>query len=417
MIILHLSTSVISQSAAYRLHKGMLNLGLDSKILVAGNSIDDPTVLKPIHKSEKIMNFLRQKIETLPLKFYPERSGFPFSAAIVPNNVIGHISTLNPSLVHLHWVCGGFLRIESLKQIARPIVWTLHDSWAFTGGCHLPFDCVRYRDGCKKCPVLNSSKEKDISSRVMKRKQKAWKSLNMTIVTPSKWLGECARSSMLFNNNRIETIPNGIDTNIFKPIGRKMARKILSLPLDKKLVLFGAVNSTRDPNKGFRFLQQALKEINCKGLGDKVQIIVFGGLESEKFSDSGLKTTFLGRLHDDISLAVLYSAADVFVAPSIQENLPNTVMEALACGTPCVAFNIGGMPDMIEHQRNGYLARPFEKNDLACGIDWVLGNDSRWQSMSHRAREKVEQEFDIKLIAGRYLKLYQDILSQKPYGG
>ncbi|MBU7008193.1 glycosyltransferase involved in cell wall biosynthesis [Peptococcaceae bacterium DYL19] len=303
-----------------------------------------------------------------------------------------------------------------MKKINRPIIWTLHDSWAFTGGCHLPFDCVRYRDGCKKCPILNSSKEKDISSRVMERKQRAWKSINLTIVTPSKWLGECARSSMLFKNNRIETIPNGIDTGVFKPIGREVAREILSLPLDKKLLLFGAVNSTRDPNKGFQFLQQALQKMNSSGWGDIAQALVFGGLEPANRLEIGLKTTFLGRLQDDISLALLYSAADVFVAPSIQENLPNTVMEALACGTPCVAFNIGGMPDMIEHQRNGYLARPFEADDLARGIAWALEDNSRREALSHRAREKVEQEFDIKLIAGKYHELYREILSRKQGG-
>ncbi len=416
MIILHLSTTVISQSAAYRLHRGILSMGLDSKILVLRNSIDDPTVIKPLRKSERILNFLRQKIDTLPLKFYPNRSNFLFSPAIAPDNIFGDISTINPSLVHLHWVCGGFLRIESLKKIGRPIIWTLHDSWAFTGGCHLPFGCVRYRDECKKCPILNSSKEKDISTKVMNRKRKAWKSLNLTIVTPSKWLGKCARSSMLFNNNRIEIIPNGIDTNIFKPIDRIYTRKILCLPLDKKLLLFGAVNGTGDPNKGFKFLEQALQKMKDNGWGDKVQVLVFGGREPINFPELGLETTFLGRLHDDISLALLYSAADVFVAPSIQENLPNTVMEALACGTPSVAFNIGGMPDMIEHQRNGYLARPFESDDLARGIAWVLEDEHRREILSHRAREKVEQEFDIKLIAGKYLALYQDILNRKQDG-
>ncbi|MEW6496178.1 MAG: glycosyltransferase, partial [Cyanobacteriota bacterium] len=267
----------------------------------------------------------------------------------------------------------------------------------------------RYNNSCGACPQLGSQKNEDLSRWVWQRKAKAWKNLNLTIVTPSHWLAKCASSSSLFQNLRIEVIPNGLDTQQYKPIPRQVARKILNLPQDKLLILFGAMYPNSDRRKGFHFLQQALQRLGATAWQNQAELVIFGASRPKEPIGLGLNAHYLGKLSDDISLAVVYAAADVFVAPSLEDNLPNTVMEAIACGTPSVAFNIGGMPDMIEHQHNGYLAKPFESEDLARGIVWVLENKERYQKLCDRARQKAEQEFTLEIQALRYKTLYSEI--------
>ena len=215
----------------------------------------------------------------------------------------------------------------------------------------------------------------------------------ITVLTPSKWLADCAKSSSLFKNSDIRVIPYGLDTGTYKPCDRQTAKNILNLPQDRQLILFGALSSTSNKKKGFPLLMQALKQLSNSENSQNWELIVFGASQPKEKLDIDLKTRYMGTLSDDISLALIYAAADVFVAPSVQDNLPNAVMEALACDTPCVAFQIGGMPDLIEHKQKGYLAHPLATEDLAQGIAWVLESRQRWQVLSSRAREKVEQEF------------------------
>jgi glycosyltransferase involved in cell wall biosynthesis len=181
------------------------------------------------------------------------------------------------------------------------------------------------------------------------------------------------------------------------------------LPQDKQLILFGSLKATGDKRKGFHLLQPALRDLSKSGWQDRLELVIFGASEPDNPPDFGLKAHYLGTFSDDLSLALVYSAADVFVLPSTQENLANTVMEAIACGTPCVAFNIGGMPDMIEHQKNGYLAQAYKNEDLAQGIAWVLENEERHQKLSHRACEKAQQEFTVEIQARRYLSIFTEI--------
>jgi glycosyltransferase involved in cell wall biosynthesis len=397
--------------AAFRLNRGLRNIGVDSRMLVQFKQTDDPNIIGPASKLEKGLSLIRPELDSLPTKLYPKRNQFIFSPAFLPERVSAKVASLNPDIIHLHWLACGFLRIETISHFNRPVIWTLHDSWGFTGGCHIPFECTRYREMCGACSTLGSTKGNDLSRKNWQRKNKAWKDLNLTVVTPSHWLADCARSSSLFNNVRIVVIPNGLDIQIFKPIEKSAARSILSLPMDKKLILFGAMDSTSDKNKGFHLLQPTLKKMAKDGWKGKAELIIFGSSGPAVVPDFGLKVNYVGQFHDDVSLALLYSSVDVFVAPSIQENLPNTVMEALACGTPCVAFNIGGMPDMIEHQRNGYLAKPFEIEDMAQGIRWVLDDETRWKFLSIEARKKIEKEFELKHIAREYADLYNDILN------
>jgi glycosyltransferase involved in cell wall biosynthesis len=311
----------------------------------------------------------------------------------------------------LHWLCAGFLRVETLGRLNKPLVWTLHDSWAFTGGCHVPFACERYRQSCGECPVLGSSRERDLSRWVWKRKEKAWRNLNPTLVAPSRWLADCARSSSLFRDFRVEVIPNGLDTEAFQPKDKAYSRHLLGLPQDKKIILFGAERGTSDPNKGFQLLQPALQALG-KGSSDKIAL-VFSSFDPGGKPDSGMPMIFLDRIHDDNKLTAIYSAADVFVAPSIQEAFCQTAAEALACGLPVVAFRATGLLDVIEHQRCGYLAQPYDVEDLAHGIAWILENDERHAKLSDAARRKAKGDFNIEMVSDRYLTLYRELLANR----
>lgn len=406
-----INTSDISGGAAraaYRLHQGLQLIGLQSQMLVQDKVSDDYTVLGATNKLGKGWAKLVPTIDSLPKLFYPQRENTHFAVQWFPNNTYHKINQLKPDIVNLHWICGGFVPIQSLSKINAPLVWSLHDMWALTGGCHYAGDCLSYQNSCGACPQLGSNQNQDLSHQIWQKKQRYWQSLNITIVALSNWLADCVKKSSLFANQRIEVIPNSLDTTIYKPINKTFARNILNLPQDKKLILFGAMNATGDKRKGWQFFNPALAKLasqitNC-------ELVIFGASKPSQGDNFPFKTNYLGRLADDISLAIVYSAVDVFVAPSLEDNLPNTVMEALACGTPSVAFNIGGMPDMIEHEKNGYLANAFSVEQLTQGIVWILENNQRYQQLSDNARNTVENKFTLKHQAIKYLELYQDIL-------
>ena len=410
MRILHLTMheNTGAGRAVLRLHGGLLNEKLDSFVFVSKKSSELPTVIKPkgmINLYKKIQSILINKIlkKVLGVKDI-------FSVNITPSLINNYFEDLNPDIIHLHWIGWEFLRIEALKKLNRPIIWTLHDMWPFTGGCHYGENCGRYKENCGGCPGLGSKRMKDLSYKILRRKKKAWRNLNFTIIAPSHWLAECARSSSLFRNLRIEVIPHGLDLKKFQPIDKNTARNILSLPYDKKLILFGAIKSTGDKRKGFHFLQAALQELANNRWNDKADLIIFGSPEPYNPPNLGLKTHYMGYLHDDISLALLYSAADVMIVPSMQEAFGQTALEAMACGTPVVAFHATGLVDIVEHMRTGYLAQPFDISDLSNGITWVLSDNVRWQILSQQAREKVENEFALEKVALRYAMVYKELL-------
>jgi len=395
--------------AAYRLHQGLQGKGISSKMLVQDKSSNDVTVFAPKTRLDQGIARARLTLDALPLKFYRKRDSSTFSLQWLPDGILPKITPLESDVINLHWIGEAFLQAEAIAKFDKPLVWTLHDMWTFTGGCHYNQDCDRYTASCGACPQLGSSKDWDLSRWVWQRKAKAWRNLNLTIVALSSWLAKCATSSSLFQDMRVELIPNGLDTERYKPINRHVARDLLNLPQDKQLILFGSLKATGDKRKGFHLLQPALRDLSKSGWQDRLELVIFGASEPDNPPDFGLKAHYLGTFSDDLSLALVYSAADVFVLPSTQENLANTVMEAIACGTPCVAFNIGGMPDMIEHQKNGYLAQAYKNEDLAQGITWVLENEERHQKLSHRAREKAQQEFTLEIQARRYLSIFTEI--------
>jgi glycosyltransferase involved in cell wall biosynthesis len=403
--------------AAYRLNQSLRKIGIDSQMLVQTKQGDDKTVigLPATSGMGKAVAGVRLTLDHLPLKLYPNRERTTYSIQWLPEAVTSKIAKLDPDVISLHWICKGYLQIETIAKFNKPLVWTLRDMWSFTGGCHYSGDCDRYTESCGACPQLHSTKNWDLSHWVWQRKAKAFRNLDLTIVALSSWLGKCASTSSLFKDLRVEVIPNGLDLENYRPINRHLARELLNLPQDKHLVLFGAVKASSDKRKGFHLLQPALQELSKSGWQDKLALVVFGSSEPENPIDLGFKTHYLGTFSDNLSLALVYSAADVLVAPSTQENLANTVLEAIACGTPCVAFNIGGMPDLIEHQKNGCLAQPYKIEDLAQGIAWVLENEDRHKKLSEYARKKAEQEFNMETQANRYLSLFTEIIDKHKY--
>lgn len=394
---------------AYMMHRDFLQSGIDSIYLVDNKISSDGTIVGYGGKYKNIRSRIKQIIEYLPLVSYPHWKRTIFSTGMAPFDINKIVAELKPDIVHLNWINRGFINIKSLSQIKVPIVWTMHDMWPFTGGCHYDEGCGRYRLGCGSCPMLGSHKDSDLSRTITELKNKYWQNIDLTMVTPSRWLLQCAQKSKLFQNKRVEHIPVGIDVGVFRSINKVEARKQLSLPLDKKLILFGAINAVKDQRKGFKYLLEALNLLNNQD--SNIELVIFGSSEFENKINFKLKSHFFGSIKDNKKMALLYSAADVFVAPSIQDNMPATVMESLACGTPVASFNIGGMPDMIEHKKNGYLAKPFDVVDLTNGIQWILENDERHIGLSQRGRNKIEEEFDIKIIANRYIDLYKNILS------
>jgi len=358
------------------------------------------------------MGQVRPTLDSLPKYAYPARESVVYSVQWLPDHLQSSVQKLQPDVINLHWICNGFVQIESIAKLNCPLVWTLHDMWPFTGGCHYSGDCRGYEHNCGTCPQLGSNTAWDLSRLTWQRKARAWRNISLTVVTPSRWLAQCARASTLFGQRRIEVIPYGIDTAVYKPLGQSYARDILNLPQSRFLILFGALNTTADRRKGYALLLSALQQLQTSYWNKSPELVLLGTEESNLENQTGFKTHCLGNLSDDVALALAYSAADTFVAPSLQDNLPNTVLEALACGTPSVAFNIGGMPDLIEHQANGYLAEPYRVEDLANGIAWILQDSDRHHKLSDRARQTVEQQFSLALQARRYADLYADVVAR-----
>jgi glycosyltransferase involved in cell wall biosynthesis len=281
--------------------------------------------------------------------------------------------------------------------------------WPFSGGEHYVGEDIRYREGYSSQNRPTCENGLDVNRWIWNRKKKAWSKVkDLVIAAPSRWMAQCASDSVLLRNYRVEVLPNGVDHERFHPVDHTVARSILGLPENKKLILFGAGFATGDKRKGFHLLVDALKTIESQVNPNNCELVVFGASSGDK--SFLMKTHYLGRLQDEISLAIVYSAADVFIAPSVEDNLPNTVLESLSCGTPVVAFNIGGMPDMIMHKKNGYLARGFDTTELANGLLWVIEDINRWRSLSDESRRTVLHSFTLKCSASRYIRLYEEIL-------
>ena len=411
MKILHLNTHDINGGAAraaYRLHRALLAESIDSKMLVQKKTSDDDTVIAPTSKFEKGVNLLRPTLDNLPLQQYKSRTQSLFSPAWLPfSQIPKKIAQINPDIVHLHWIAGAMMSVKDIAKIDKPIVWSLHDMWAFTGGEHYDEEQQHYLEKCGNSKVLNSNKGKDLSRKGWERKRRVYAQIeDMAIIGLSDWMCQTAKSSSLLKNKNHIQLPNPMDTTAFAPFNKIEARRLFNLPIDKKLILFGAIDATSDPRKGFNYLFEALNKTSL----ENTELVIFGSSQPTTLLSFKQPVNYLGQLHDDVSLRVLYSAADVMVVPSLQENLSNAIMESLACSTPVVAFDIGGNSDMVENKKNGYLAQPFDTEDLANGIAWVL-NAANYQQLCDNARDKVLTHFDSQIVAKRYIALYKEILA------
>jgi len=407
MQVLHLNYSDINGGAAraaYRIHHALRDAGVDSTMLVNKASAGDWTTVSPQGSLRQIIAMLRPYAGGLMKKTLSTESPIPHSPAILSSNWLKRVNASDADVVHLHWVQGEMLSIADIGRIEKPIVWTLHDMWAFCGAEHYTEE-FRWREGYrrKNRPAYESGF--DLNRWTWERKRKHWQR-PMQIVTPSRWLADCVRESELMRDWPVSVIPNCLDIERWKPMEQALARELLGLPTDVPLLLFGAMGGWRDPRKGFDLLTAALGHLRGEIPG--LELVVFGQLAPRNPSDLGFPIHYTGHLHDDLSLRALYSAADALVVPSRQDNLPNTAVEAQACGTPVVAFNIGGLPDILEHQHTGYLAKAFETEDLAAGIRWVL-EAGAFQSRRMRARERAVAIFSSAVVAGSYISAYDNI--------
>lgn len=419
--MVHVSSSDRSGGAAraaWRLHEALQGEGMESRMLVRQKKSDDSFVRGPSTKVRKAYARATPTLEKLPLKLYGGRSRRLFHAQWTPDDIVSRLSELEPDVVHLHWICHGFMQIETVPKIPYPIVWTLHDMWPMTGGCHVSGDCTRFEETCGRCPHLGSHREIDLSRLTWKRKARAWCDVPIQVVAPSRWMAKQARRSSLLGDCRIDVIPNGLDNTVFRPISQSVARNILSLPTDAQLLLFGALGPESNPQKGFHLLQDALGCISESGGKQSLQLGIFGmSRPRERVAQvAGFPTHYLGRLDDNTTLALAYSAADLMAVPSRQESFGQTASEALACGTPVIAFDTSGLRDVVDHKKNGYLADPFDPKDLARGIRWILGDASRYRRLSDSAREKAENRFSYDQLAQSHRTLYKEVCTRESTG-
>lgn len=337
---------------------------------------------------------------------------YQFSPANVGKDISKHPLVQQADVLHLHWVHFGFLSISSLQKLIKlnkPIVWTLHDMWAFTGGCHYSGSCQNFEQSCGNCPFLKSPHAQDLSFTVHQRKKALLKKANITFVTCSHWLEKEARKSSLLTEANLMTIHNPIDLEYFKPDDKEQARKRLGLAAHKFYLSFGAAN-VQDERKGLSYLQEALQIFSTMvDNTDDIELLIFGKAKPEFFEKLPFKAHIFGNLSGQSNvLPDIYNAASVFVLPSLQDNFPNTILEAMACGTPCLAFDTGGIPEMIDHQNNGYLAQYKNNQSLAEGLHYLYKNTDA-QSLANKARNKATQ-CSYQKIARAYSDVYMTLL-------
>ena len=334
-----------------------------------------------------------------------------FSRADINTGLLTTLNDYQYEIVNLHWMGRHTLSIEEIGQINKPVVWTLHDMWPFCGAEHSVPDVpdARFKIGYKADNRTKGETGPDMNRSVWDRKRKSWER-PMTLVCPSRWLAKCASESLLFRDWPVHCIPQPLDLKRWKPINKDYARDLLGLPHNSQIVLFGAIGGEADPNKGADLLRSALQHLKEQGK-ENFHLVVFGQSEPDKPTPVEYPVTYTGRLQDDLSLIATYCAADLMIVPSRQEAFGQTASEAHACGVPVVAFNVSGLPDIVEHQVTGYLAKPFDTEDLAAGIAWVLEGPVRRRSLGDAARESVLQKFSEEVVAKAYSSLYDQVFA------
>lgn len=419
MRVLHVNTSDLdggAARAANRIHRALRSIGVDSQMLVIELREPAPHVHQPLSPSRQVIYraklalskrlLSRQHTPTNPVLHSLNR----FSSGLA--NWINHSQF---DIVNLHWVGREMLSVEEIGRIRKPICWTMHDMWPFSGAEH--YDDLTYPGRYRTSytpdtrPITYSGA--DLDAQVWHRKRKAWSGKRFQLISPSRWLASCAGESSLMRHQPCCVIANCVDTDIFKPLDRRTARGVLNLSADKRYILFGAMYSTSDMRKGFHLLREALLQLSTHpGILRNTELLVFGSSAPLNSFDFNLPIHYLGHFHDEISLALLYSAADVFVAPSLQDNLPNTIVESLSCGTPCVAFNIGGMPDLMVPAMPELLANIREPQSLTSSLLHALNTPLERDLI----RRHALQMFAPSSLAKAYSDVYVNLASGKDIG-
>ncbi len=355
--------------------------------------------------------------ERLLAKRFLKPVKIPFSFTWFGHSVIHHPDVLAADVIHLHWVNHSFLnpkQLEELAKLNKPIVWTFHDSNAFTGGCHVRYKCDHFENECGDCPVLVDANPNDISHQIWKQKNEAYQKLKFQVIAPSSWMRKSVLRSSLMKGKQVNVIPNTLETNVFKLQNQTEARVKLNLPTDKFIFLTGFMPSKKDSHKGAAYLLESLgllagkRSINIKN----IELVVFGNRNTGDVPAFPFKTTFLGTISEDEKLAACYAAADAFLIPSLEDNLPYTVMESLACGTPVIAFTTGGIPDMVSHQQNGFLAEYKSAQSFCDGMEWIINYPVK-EALHKNARETVMQNFSEKVIAKHHSALYKNLVANE----
>ncbi len=395
--------------AAQRLLNALRSYGLNATMIVRDKEGND----KVDNNIKSIGSGLRNK-----LKFYWERGEIFLYNRLSKKNLF-EISTASTGLpiteteefkqadiIHLHWINQGMLSLKEIKKIVasgKKVVWTMHDMWPITGICHHSGKCNNYLEGCGNCPLLKKPSENDLSRTIFQKKISSYFKGEINFVACSNWLKEKAEDSPLTVGHNLTSIPNPIDIDIYSPTNKITTKKKLNLPIDKKIILFAAVKAS-DERKGFKHLIEAARLMEKHY--EELLFVIAGNRSEEVQKVLSLPSKSLGYISSE-DMPDIYNAVDLFVTPSLQENLPNTIMEAMSCGTPCVGFNTGGIPEMINHKENGYVAEYKNSTDLAKGMLWTLF-ESDYNQLSANARKKVVVNYNNNIIAGKYIEIYKN---------
>jgi glycosyltransferase involved in cell wall biosynthesis len=417
MNVLHFSTNDSpggAASAAYQLHKCMRDAGHLSNMIVRNKAVEDDDVKQiPLDRYYQLINIKRRLFTSNPVRLdsiFNTDSMTGLKAQCFTSKPAGSVD-----LICLHWITG-LLTVKQIKEIYDhykcPMTWTVMDQEPITGGCHYSYDCDGFTRQCGNCPQLQSPHSRDLSNKVWCRKNKFLGNIPLVMVAPTSWVARRIKQSSLFCETRTETIPLAIDTSIFRPFSKSAARNLLQVPQDKKVVYFGA-RFLHEERKGMAFLLQGLEQLAAQMSTneqllkrEEIHLLIVGG-GAEKLS-LPFPSTYISYLKDNISLALSYQASDVFVCPSVEDAGPMMIPESMLCGTPVVAFNTGGAPDLIENMKTGYLANYKDSSDLARGI-YSLLTISDLTSISREAHLRATANHAPKRVAERYLKLYDSL--------
>lgn len=397
--------------AANRLAKALRRSGQDVTMLVRDKQTTDKNVsaIGPTWLTK--FQFLWERFIIWISNRFDKKRLFQVSFANTGTDVTKLKEFQEADIIHLHWVNQGMLSLNDIERIVRsgkPVVWTMHDMWPFTGVCHYNDGCENYITDCGSCHLLGSESNNDISGKLQARKMKIFDNGNIAFVACSKWLRDIAAESALLKDRSVTNIPNTIDMRTYKEKDKKIIREKYNLPIDKRLLLFSSAK-TSEKRKGFSYLVEACCILQerypdlCKELG-----VIILGKSNEEAMDIPLPSYTMSYIKDDEGLSEIYNAADVYVTPSLQDNLPNTIMEALACSLPCVGFNVGGIPEMIDHKANGYVAEYKSATDLANGIYWVL-EEAQYMELKRLALVKAQKSYSEKVVVERYMQVYKKI--------